>query len=70
MPLSTSISTSEKGRMMDYLDFPTAWALSPKCEHDPACSYAVTKGAFLCDCGAIEALWTQMKREHDGVHAD
>lgn len=41
------------------LDFPTAWALQRAggLEHDERCSAAVTSGAVLCDCGAVQRKW-------------
>lgn len=48
------------------LDFPTAWRLCKSGAanpHDPRCSFIVTTGALLCDCGAVEEAY---KREAAG----
>lgn len=54
---------------LDFLDFPTAWAIQRRgVEHtDSRCSAVQAGGAMLCDCGAIEAEW---RRLHSLVASD
>jgi hypothetical protein len=46
----------------DFCDFPTAWAIQRAgIEHiDRRCSAAQT-AAWLCDCGAVEARWRELR---------
>lgn len=46
----------------DFLDFPTAWAIQDAgLDHlDPRCS-AVQTDCFLCDCGAVEKRWEELR---------
>lgn len=42
------------------LDIATAWAIarrSQPTDHHERCSYRVTSGGLLCDCGLVEARW-------------
>src|SRR5690242_11251447 len=54
-----------------FCDFPTVWAIcrSGIGHADPRCSYVQTGGAILCDCEAVEAAWTRLRKdaglEHD-----
>lgn len=47
----------------DYLDRRTAVQVQNSIGHlagahlDPACSAVQTRGAMLCDCGAVPAMW-------------
>ena len=39
------------------IDFPRAWQIAqsvPYAEHHPLCSFAQTKGGFLCDCHILK----------------
>ena len=48
----------------DFLDFPTAWAIQEQygdsLNHHPQCS-SVQSPAFLCDCGAIQQKWKELR---------
>ena len=47
----------------DFLDFPTGFKLDKLVVHtDPKCSSLQTKGALLCDCGAIEAAFEKARK--------
>jgi hypothetical protein len=48
---------------LDYLDFPTAWALTREglLHTDRRCSYVQTWGGLLCDCGAVEREWARRR---------
>jgi hypothetical protein len=58
----------------DFLDYPTAWAiqesgiehLSPDCSAVPGSNGGMGGPFFLCDCGAIEARWNEL-RAQDGA---
>ncbi|HEX3649579.1 MAG TPA: hypothetical protein VHV49_14230 [Pseudonocardiaceae bacterium] len=53
----------------DFLDFPTAWAIqragiehtSPKCSAVPGSNGGMGGPFFLCDCGAVEARWEELR---------
>jgi len=54
----------------DFIDFPTAWAIQrtygDSLQHDPRCSSvpgwcAISGPALLCDCGAIEKKWIEIR---------
>jgi len=49
----------------DYLDIPAAWLICREglTHTSPECSYVTEQGALLCDCGAVEARWEQIRRE-------
>ncbi len=54
---------------LDFLDYPTGWAIQRgyQLDHDPRCSSVEGSNggmggpAFLCDCGAIEIKWRELK---------
>lgn len=38
------------------MDFPRAWEIARATDtedHDPECSFRITKGAILCDCDVL-----------------
>lgn len=45
------------------LDYPTAWEIQARgvTHTDQRCSAAQSGGAFLCDCGAVEAEWGRLR---------
>lgn len=49
---------------LDYIDFPTAWAICREydLDHHPRCSYVQTDGALLCDCTAVNAKWNELRQ--------
>lgn len=63
--MTSSESQPAPAIRLDMLDFPTGWAIQRRgLEHlHPKCSAVQTDGAFLCDCGAIEAAWHLLRRE-------
>lgn len=49
------------------IDFPRAWQIAqsvPYSEHDLRCSFAQTKGAFLCDCHVLTKHAEYMDTAH------
>ena len=48
---------------LDYIDFPTAWWIQEQGlgHTDERCSAVQSNGAFLCDCGAVEADWKRLR---------
>lgn len=50
---------------LDFLDFPTAWWIQEQglTHTDPRCSAVQSNGAFLCDCGAVNAEWTRRRSD-------
>jgi len=50
---------------LDVLDYPKAWAIQEQgVDHTtPRCSAEQTGGAMLCDCGAVQARWEQLRKE-------
>lgn len=53
----------EKARAMDFIDYPTGWALQRANEvaHDERCSATQTSGAMLCDCEALLPMWVRWR---------
>lgn len=57
---------------LDFIDYPTAWALQDEVGHEmedhrhELCSAVRSKGALLCDCGAIGIRW----KEHGGENPE
>lgn len=62
-----------RGRMnldLDYMDYPTGWAIQethPSLNHDSECSAnpehpsGMGGPMWLCDCGAVEAKWRELR---------
>lgn len=48
----------------NFVDFPTGWAIQAAglTHTSPHCSAVLTL-ALLCDCGAIDARWTELRTE-------
>jgi len=58
---------------LDMLDYPTAWAIQETADlkHGDRCSSVpgwdpLSGPMWLCDCGAVEAHWEQLRQAHDG----
>lgn len=48
----------------DFVDFPTAWSIQAAgLTHTSAECSAVQSRGFLCDCGAVEARWADLRME-------
>lgn len=60
---------SEVNLELDFLDFPSAWAIQRAgIDHkSPDCSAVQTRGALLCDCGAVSDEWRRRRSEHLAV---
>lgn len=58
-----------KVRELDYIDYPTAWAiqfaglthLDARCSAVEGSHGGMGGPAFLCDCGAVEARWAELR---------
>lgn len=52
----------------DFLDFPTAWAIQHAgvTHTDDRCSAVQCVGSMLCDCGAVETRWYELRGGQDG----
>lgn len=51
----------------DFIDYPTGWAIQAAgLTHTDARCSAVQTLAFLCDCGAVQVRWAELRAEAVG----
>lgn len=57
---------------LDFIDYPTGWAIQRAHDDLPhwlACSAKQTNGGMLCDCTALVYKWSELKWKHERAKA-